>query len=396
MKTLKYLLLLTICLNLCFAGAIYYLLSLRTGRALDREIDGRINAQNGPGKSSGRPQAFEWFQIESTDYRTYIVNLRAIGCPEETIRDLVMTELNKLYAAKSAALRAKSCLNYWQSERPGTVPSYDRERNLFQEKRAVVKELLGIDIQLENQNEDPQLKEAQQRLGFLPQAKREAYFALTQKYSDLEHQVYANSHGLTTADDQAALAALEQQKSTELGSLLTPQEHFELDLRTSPVAERLRRELAGFQPSEAEFRAIYQARIGALAGQSSLDAQTTASDTPPVQQQDPGALLQAALGEQRYAEYQRALDPDYQNLLRIADRYGLSSSAADQVLALKQEFEDEKSQVVNNAQLAADQKTSSLQTLQEQASAALTGVLGQKGFDIYHDRGGAWLERLGK
>ena len=35
---------------------------------------------------------FRWSQLESTDYRQYIANLRAIGCPELTLRDIIMTD----------------------------------------------------------------------------------------------------------------------------------------------------------------------------------------------------------------------------------------------------------------------------------------------------------------
>ena len=33
-----------------------------------------------------------WQQLESEDYRTYIERLRAIGCPEQTIRDIITAE----------------------------------------------------------------------------------------------------------------------------------------------------------------------------------------------------------------------------------------------------------------------------------------------------------------
>ena len=36
------------------------------------------------------PKPFDWSQLESTnDYRVYVANLRAIGCPEPTIQDIV-------------------------------------------------------------------------------------------------------------------------------------------------------------------------------------------------------------------------------------------------------------------------------------------------------------------
>jgi len=36
------------------------------------------------------PKPFDWTQLESTnDYRVYVTNLRAIGCPEPTVQDIV-------------------------------------------------------------------------------------------------------------------------------------------------------------------------------------------------------------------------------------------------------------------------------------------------------------------
>src|SRR6266436_7828684 len=39
---------------------------------------------------------FRWTQLESEDYRTYIARLRSIGCPEQTIRDLIIADIDKL------------------------------------------------------------------------------------------------------------------------------------------------------------------------------------------------------------------------------------------------------------------------------------------------------------
>src|SRR5687767_1641565 len=50
------------------------------------------------------PSSFHWSQLESSDFQQYMANLRGIGCPEETVRDLVLAEVNKLYAPKFAAL----------------------------------------------------------------------------------------------------------------------------------------------------------------------------------------------------------------------------------------------------------------------------------------------------
>jgi len=45
-------------------------------------------------------QPFNWSQLESTDYPTYIANLRRIGCPEQTIRDIMAADLDSAYYAR--------------------------------------------------------------------------------------------------------------------------------------------------------------------------------------------------------------------------------------------------------------------------------------------------------
>ena len=39
-----------------------------------------------------REKNIDWTSVESQDYREYIANLRAIGCPEETVRDIIIAE----------------------------------------------------------------------------------------------------------------------------------------------------------------------------------------------------------------------------------------------------------------------------------------------------------------
>ena len=43
---------------------------------------------------------FHWSQLEADDYRTYIERLRSIGVPEQTIRDLVIADIDKLFAPR--------------------------------------------------------------------------------------------------------------------------------------------------------------------------------------------------------------------------------------------------------------------------------------------------------
>jgi hypothetical protein len=46
------------------------------------------------------PKPFRWSQLESTDYRIYLANLRNIGCPEQTIRDILTADVDSVYAQR--------------------------------------------------------------------------------------------------------------------------------------------------------------------------------------------------------------------------------------------------------------------------------------------------------
>src|SRR5260370_13548163 len=63
-----------------------------------------------------RKQFFSWQQLESPDYPTYIAHLREIGCPEQTIRDIIIADVNQLYAKKRLVELAAADPQWWRSD----------------------------------------------------------------------------------------------------------------------------------------------------------------------------------------------------------------------------------------------------------------------------------------
>src|SRR4026207_1818322 len=47
---------------------------------------------------------FHWRMIESTNYEEFVRNLRAVGCPEKTVRDIMVAEVRKTYAMRRASV----------------------------------------------------------------------------------------------------------------------------------------------------------------------------------------------------------------------------------------------------------------------------------------------------
>src|SRR5581483_10507364 len=92
-----------------------------------------------------RKQFFTWQQVETPDYSVYIANLRAIGCPEQTIRDIVVADVNQLYAKKRLLEVVTPEQQWWRSVPDTNVTRSARAKilELDQERRELLTTLLG-------------------------------------------------------------------------------------------------------------------------------------------------------------------------------------------------------------------------------------------------------------
>src|SRR5882672_7790612 len=92
-----------------------------------------------------RRQFFSWREVESADYPTYIANLRDIGCPEQTIRDIIIADVNALYSRRRATELLTSEQQWWRSEPDPAVlqASAAKSRALEDERRGLLARLLG-------------------------------------------------------------------------------------------------------------------------------------------------------------------------------------------------------------------------------------------------------------
>src|SRR5690349_18229249 len=66
------------------------------------EIQSQPAAAIAPSESStaSTPPPFRWSDLESSDYHTYLANLRNIGCPEQTIRDIITADVDSVFAQR--------------------------------------------------------------------------------------------------------------------------------------------------------------------------------------------------------------------------------------------------------------------------------------------------------
>ncbi len=261
-----------------------------------------------PNPSAARP-AFNWKQVESEDYRSFLNNLRQIGCPDQTVRDIVSADLMQSYAPKRAEVLAKRYegFNYWSA-----TPADSAARSEFERKRREIddemtwamKELLGDKFIPPSTAQEWKLAELDQQLSALTPEKRTAVRSILAQYADTEQQVrnLANGQNLyeNTADRLQVLENYDR-KRTQLQALLTPEEYQFVEMTTSWTADNLRRGAVKFNPTPAEFQILFQE----WQAYDEMLARLRASG-----QNDPGNLqepmqasLRQRLGEQRAQEF---------------------------------------------------------------------------------------------
>jgi len=96
---------------------------------------------------TNRPN-FDWHQVESDDYHTYIRNLRSIGCPEQTIRDIVSADVVSAFASRrqEALSNLYSDFKYWDANPSNQVNAVEIQRRRHAvdvEMNATLQDLLG-------------------------------------------------------------------------------------------------------------------------------------------------------------------------------------------------------------------------------------------------------------
>ena len=367
----------------------------------------KINATNLLAALAAGGRSMNWRMLESTNYVTYIDNLLAFGCPEETVQDIIIADIAKLYAQRRAQLRAHlQPYKFWQTADPvnGTPATPELQqglRSLEKEQRDLVRELLGVDLRKElaiytGEDDDNGADD----YAFLPAEKQQSVRSVTDKYDELEQEIYSRSRGLMLDEDQEALKQLQRQRRAELAAVLTPEELDEYDLRHSETANNMRTQLAGFQPTEDEFRRIFriQKSYDDNFEQAFDSRDDTAVEVKARAQQDAQAALNAEmqkiLGPARFAEYQRAQDMDYRALLQLGERFELPTEVANRVYSMKLAAEQYKLQVETNPNITDTQRAQTIAALARETERSVTATLGDQAVKTYQKTGGQWLGNL--
>ncbi len=352
------------------------------------------------------PEPFDWRKVESPDYREYIANLRSVGCPEQTVRDIIVADVNALFdVRRRTAAEPPTPYEFWKPDALPAFTSHPAElirerfeqlRKLADEKRLILRELLGIEwIERMDTTFSP-LNPREQLLTFLPIEKRLKVEEIEQRFSAM---LMRRTSDATGRDQLGNFKRLQAEKRVELENILLPEELVEYDLRLSPAAATLRSKLGSVNVSEAEFREMvgirrkFDEEFGGPAGIDFKDEGTRARRESAQEKVD--AQFLRILGRQRFSDFQRKQDWAYHGAVVAAARSGLPNEAAEGVYEMKQIAEAEVQRVRSEAGIPPEERRRILKDMRTAVEESVLKVLGKEGYDAYQKQpGSSWLRSL--
>src|SRR6185369_9790536 len=197
-----------------------------------------------------RRQFFSWQEVESPDYPTYVANLRDIRCPEQTIRDIIIADVNGLYARKRATEMVTPDQQWWRTEPDAELvaAAAEKSRILDEERRGLLARLLGNNWESGDLVNLP--RPSRQGvpldgpvLGVLPAETKQSVEEISVRMQDRLQAYVDQQRSEGKNPDPVALAKLRQDTRTELQKVLNPAQLEEFLLRYSQDANNLRTEL---------------------------------------------------------------------------------------------------------------------------------------------------------
>lgn len=400
----RVILILSLCLNVALGG---YLLAKGKNKTTTAAPATETKATRAPlkqAKADGKTvtvtvpeMALDWRIVESEDYKKYIANLRAVGCPEETIKDIIIADVNKLFEARKREMTGST--NKFQFWKTGTFftdmfneEKLAKHRELAKEKRDLLKELLGVDVA-----EKPDLMAGmnpyETLLDFLPADRQNALVELEQSFAAKMMKRMKDAQR-----NPKAMLDLMKEKDAELLKVLSPQEKEEYDLRMSQTAMVMRMQMNDFQPTEQEFRDIFKMRkqfedeYGMMGMQSNKPEDREKRQAA---QKDLDNNIKNTLGEDRYREYKYDQDWTRSSLKDVAKEFNVPKEQAFKVFDLKAAAQEQAASVRKDKSLTPEQRQAALQAIQNETATAVNQVLGSAAGQAYFDKG-SWLKNLAR
>ena len=352
-----------------------------------------------------------WKDLQSADLTEFVRRLRTAGCPEETIQDIILAEVNRRYAAKNRELFPDNYANkpFWETQKVNQDVAeikknrerQQKSREMQKEKSALLVELLGVDPELERRKADglPDYYDYyDSQVSFLPESKREAVRKYLDEFQDKQQEFYARNRGLYDAQYRDEQKQLEAERMQGLAQFLSPQELREFELRQSQMASQLSSELQNTKLTREQYESLFDIRkkyadsiynYADSAENAQEGSQRAAKNMAALQ-----AELATAIGSDTAKEIVRGRDYGYQQLNRIAQRNDLPTETVKKVYDFKDTAEASVKLIQADKNLTNEQRQEAFTRIRDETQSAVREALGGAAYTNYIRQGGYWINSI--
>jgi hypothetical protein len=283
---------------------------------------------------------FDWRQIEVSEYPEFITRLRAVRCPEKTIREIVFMDLLGVLQWPTSSAQAQDSSRFLKA-----MQMMDK---LFEAGAGLaVGGILGLSVDPVGARDDLELQAIQKRLSELMQA--------SQSEPPTEAMVI-QTHQLMAEYEARLLEAL------------GPTAFAEQQFQTSQLPEVIRREAADIDLTDTEVRKAYEI-------EAAYERDLSSGKDPMEALAERTAQLNSVLGTERAEEYALSRSPAFQEAKAYGMGVGLDPTRIKQLAELQQYYE-------TTDLVDADARAG----LQESAKELLGSM-----YAHYKQHGGYWL-----
>lgn len=335
-------------------------------------------------------QRIGWKEIQADEqtstsiYKTYLDSLRAVGCPEEKVRSIVLSDINELFTKKRLKEAVALDMKWWRAELEISTTGVLQEkgRSLEEERRILITKYLGEDAAESEKGEAMLWSNVQLTgpvLGNLPPEVHNAVQEICAKSRERSGGLDWARFNDGQAPNSVEVAKLREQTRADLRRVLNAEGMEEFLLRYSQNAHILRDELRGFDPTPDEFRKI-------LRGTDPLDHQMQLEygtpDALSLQQRERHVALRdgairEALGPKRYQDYLVIKDTVYRLARQTALQYGGSTKAIMPIYQLMKTNEVRRQRVLNDTSLTREQKDDEGRSISAEQMTAVQRIISE-------------------
>lgn len=335
---------------------------------------------------------FHWREVQSEDLKEFAANLRGIGCPPETARAILESELWARFLPRRRALLDPFHRQYWDLAVSG--PNIEKATDPFREAVKKLKaETLGKLDEIVGGEAAPEERKRQRdrQVDFLSEEKQRALEDFEKRFNEENARVHPAKGVKMTPELQAKRDELQAQRKAGIRAVMTPEEYAEYELRQSRHTGTAQSSV-GFEATPEEARAmarLYQQSDTADARPDRKDPNFEAkkAQAAAAKKQREEALKQT-LGEERYAQFQQGLDGSFGEIYRITTRYELPRETAAHAAETLKARGDALKRLQADKAMGGQEREERALGVNLETRAAMLGVLGDRAlrtYEKYHE-----------